>query len=152
MPPMNQIVLAERRTTSYLRTVAALSLFAGSDMIVSAFTAHGMFPTLLGGVVGSATNSLAWDALNLGSLLISLFIGLSGAFFVAGGLILLIKRRSFGRGLVALAGGIGIFSLIFSLAASYIELGSFTSSFLQYYVYWIGIVLGIVTVGIEMEA
>ena len=150
LPPMNQIVLEERRTASYLRMTAGLSLFAGSDMIVSAFISQGMFPALLSS--GGPAGAFYTNALSIGSLLISSFLALSGAFFVIGGLILLLRKKSFGRGLVALAGGIGIFSLIFSVAASYIILGSIASSFLEYYVFWIGMALGIATVGVEMSA
>ena len=117
-------------------TAAVLSLSSGAVMIVSGFTSHALIlETLIHGAQGLQAFILQSVTLLFGSFLI-----LSGIFFVLGGLMLLVKHYSFGRPLVALAGGLGIFTLAFCLVLAYINSGFFiSSSLLLHPEYFVGI-------------
>jgi hypothetical protein len=148
LSPFNQMVLEERKKSFYLRAVGSLSLVAGGVMTVSAFASNSLLlPFLLSGVEGGA------ERIGIGILafVIDSFLVLSGLFFIAGGVILISKHRTFGRFLVAFAGAAGIFTLIFLVGVSYVVSGSLISSFMSYPEDSIGIVLGTAIVAIEMN-
>jgi hypothetical protein len=148
LTPFNEMVLEERKKSIYLKAIGSLSLVAGGVMTVSAFASNSLLlPFLLSGAEGGA------ERIGIGILasVIDSFLGLSGLFFVAGGVILISKGRAFGRVLVAFAGAAGIFTLIFLVGVSCVVSGSLISSFMSYPEDSIGIVLGSLIVGTEMN-
>ena len=145
LPPMNELVLENNRRTSHLRTAAVLSLASGSAMVVSGVTSHTLIIDTLHNGAGSGfvVDSVAG--------LISSFLILSGVFFVVGGVMLVYKHYSFGRPLVALAGGLGIFTLAFCVVLAYLGSSfSLSASLSSYPEYFLGILLACGSTAIEL--
>ena len=86
------------------------------------------------------------------ALLFGAFLILSGMFFVVGGLMLIFKNYSFGRPLVALAGGLSIFTLALCLVLAYISSSFSASSLLLVHPEYIaGIFLACGSTAIELQ-
>ena len=142
---MNEIVLENRKRMAHLRTAAVLSLAAGSVIFASGITSHSIILTALSpGAEGLVVQSAAF--------MISLFLMLSGAFFVLGGAMLVYRNYYFGRPLVALAGGLSIFTLAFCLFVAFLGSGfSVYSSLANHPEYLAGIILATGSTVIELQ-
>ena len=131
-----------KKPTLILRTTGIIGILAGLILLVSGYTSHPILLTILNLVDQHLSSSLSPTALYALKLAITVFnflVSLGGIVVAVGGVVLLLKHRTFGRILIWLGGGMGIFGLLFTMGEAYYY--SHFSLVVFHAEYWIGLVL-----------
>ena len=127
-----------------LRASGAVAVLGGLLMFLGGVTSHSVvlwiLPTLRQEVLTRLPTAVQGEA-TLAVEAIAGLVSLGGITVVAGGLSLLLGRKTTGRTLVALGGGAGFLGL--SIALGYTAVVSGLGSVASHTGYWVGVVLAV---------
>lgn len=140
--PQKQVQQPRRRPSLVLRFAGIIAIAAGIIFLVSGYTSHPILLTILNYIEVHFTNLLSPSelyALKLSVSILNFLVSLGGVVVISGGALLLLGRRTSGRVLVWLGGGMGILGLLFTMGEAYYYAGF--SLVVFHAEYWIGLVL-----------
>ncbi len=147
------MVAVAGKKSVFLRMAGIIAIIAGSVIIISGYTAHPFYLTAMAMIeqnFGTSIPAVVQDVVKYAVSILTFFLDFGGFLVVAGGIVLLLKRGFFGRLLIRLGGGMGIFGLIFAIGEAYYFSGFSTAVF--HAEYWVGVILAVVAITLSGRA
>jgi hypothetical protein len=131
------------------RIAGIMGVLAGIDIILSGYTSHSLIVLILAKISSLLPLSIQ-PTISLILTVLNFIAAASGALIIAGAVLFLLKHGFFGRLLIRLGGGMGIFGLLFAMGEAYYTSGMSTVVF--HGEYWIGIILTTAAIWLSKRA
>ncbi len=152
LTPFQALNLEQRRKAMFLRAAGIVGIISGVILVVSGYITHPILLTMLSFIdehYASSMSAMELYFLKLAISILTSLTALGGIVFICSGVVLLLKHRTFGRILMWLGGGVGIFGLLFTAGEafyySHFSLASFHAE------YWLGLVLSAVAIWLSKK-
>jgi hypothetical protein len=152
LTPFQALNLEQRRKAMFLRAAGIVGIISGVILVVSGYITHPILLTMLSFIdehYASSMSAMELYFLKLAISILTSLTALGGIVVICSGVVLLLKHRTFGRILMWLGGGVGIFGLLFTAGEafyySHFSLASFHAE------YWLGLVLSAVAIWLSKK-
>jgi hypothetical protein len=152
LTPFQALNLEQRRKAMFLRAAGIVGIISGVILVVSGYITHPILLMMLSFIdehYASSMSAMELYFLKLAISILTSLTALGGIVVICSGVVLLLKHRTFGRILMWLGGGVGIFGLLFTAGEafyySHFSLASFHAE------YWLGLVLSAVAIWLSKK-
>ncbi len=152
LTPFQALNLEQRRKAMFLRAAGIVGIISGVILVVSGYITHPILLMMLSFIdehYASSMSAMELYFLKLAISILTSLTALGGIVVICSGVVLLLKHRTFGRILMWLGCGVGIFGLLFTAGEafyySHFSLASFHAE------YWLGLVLSAVAIWLSKK-